>query len=202
MYRPLSRGYLAVIGCFWVTGPVKRKAWVFFEWEAADLVQKAEWDSTAGLRRFSTAIIKSVRHSTSYFLPTFPLIQTQLSHHAFWSNSTTGWCFHSTTNCYSLFFFIIIYFFMKGIPCSAAPTNWVEYFFFFPTIGNNRARLHSLNFHAIILQSPSCFKKSPSWDNGTSGVFEKEEVVQAERKEPGRRAWWKSGGWEEWGGGG
>lgn len=49
---------------------------------------KRELYSTAVLYRFSTAIIKSVRHSTSHFLPTFPLIQALLSNCAFWPNST------------------------------------------------------------------------------------------------------------------
>lgn len=36
----------------------------------------AEWYSTAVFYRFLTALIKCVRHSTSYFLLTFPLIWT------------------------------------------------------------------------------------------------------------------------------
>lgn len=66
-----------------------------------------EWYSTAVLYRFSTAIIKSVRHSTSYFLPTFPLIQTWLSHCAFWPKRCTGGSyFHSIRHTVSLYFLL------------------------------------------------------------------------------------------------
>lgn len=89
--------------CVWITGPWKQRTGQRGGGSAAT----GEWYSTAVLYRFSTAIIKSVRHSTSYFLPTFPLIQTWLSHCAFWpKRCTSGSYFHSIRHTVSLYFLL------------------------------------------------------------------------------------------------
>lgn len=71
------------------------------------LAAKGEWYSTAVLYRFSTAIIKSVRDSTSYFLPTFSTnLDSTLPLRLLARNSTTtGSHFHSIRHTISLWFF-------------------------------------------------------------------------------------------------
>lgn len=92
--------------CVWITGPWKQRTRFEGSVEGGSAA-RGEWYSTAVLYRFSTAIIKGVRHSTRYFLPTFPLIQTWLSHCAFWpKRCTSGSYFHSIRHTVSLCFLL------------------------------------------------------------------------------------------------